>query len=94
MFRKNICGEVQSKVENPSVRFLFMFVGVVPGSLLLFATGIREFGVLQQPNLAWSVLAIALFLSFSLARGGWMFGHKSPTPSILAALPFSAPRGK
>ena len=93
MFLKNICGEVQSKLENPSVRFLFMFLGVVPGVLLLLATGIREFGVSQQPNLAWSFLAIVLSLSLSIALGGWMFGQKN-TPSLLAALPLTSPRRK
>lgn len=94
MFLKNICGEVQSKSANPSVRFLFMFIGLASVAILLWATGIREFSVLQQPHLAWSLLSLALLLSLSLVLGGWMFGPKAQTPSLLAAAPFISPRGK
>ena len=94
MILKKICGEVQSKIAPPSVRFLFMFIGVVSGTLFLFATGIHEFSLSQQPDMAWSLLALALFLSLSIALGDWMFGQNAKTPSLLAALPFTSPRRK
>lgn len=94
MLFKNGLGEVQSKIENPSIRFLLMFIAVVPGSLLLFATGIREFSVLQQPSLTWSFLAIALLLSVSISLGRWMFGHTVNSLSITAALPLLSQRRK
>ena len=83
MFSKNICGEIQSKMENPTNRFLVMFLGAVPGSLSLFAAGTRDFRVLQPPSLAWSGLALAVFVSLSVASGCWMFWQTARTRSLL-----------
>lgn len=94
MLIKNVCWEIQTKTEDPSIRFLLMFIGVVPGSLILFATGVRDFSVLQQPSLAWAFLAIATLVSVSTALGYWMFGQKTRPLSISAALPFISRRKK
>lgn len=83
MFIQDVLGEIQTKTESPSLRFLFMFLGVVPGSLLLFATRGRDFSVLQQSGLAWSFLAMAMLLLNAIAIGCWMFW---PTASNLPRL--------
>ena len=83
MFVKNIREEIQLKMENPSTRFLLMFLGVVSGVPLLFAAGTHDFNVLQQPGLAWSFLAMAVFVSISLVSGCWMFWQTARTRSIV-----------
>ncbi|MBS1810781.1 MAG: hypothetical protein JST84_21635 [Acidobacteria bacterium] len=95
MSLKTVRWEIQAKNENPSFRFLLMFIGVVPGSLLLFAIGVRDFSVLPQPSLAWSFLIITLFVSLSIIIGGWKFWHQVvfPNPlSIFSTLPVIPPR--
>ncbi len=79
MFVQTVLEEIKIKAEYPPFRFLFMFIGVVSGSLL--ATGVRDFSVLGQPSLTWSFLAIALLLLSSLVLSGGIT-HLSLSPVI------------
>ena len=83
MFVQTVLEEIKIKAEYPPFRFLFMFIGVISGALL--ATGIRDFGVLQQPSLTWSFLALALFVTILLTLGCGMF-YKATNLSILPLL--------
>jgi hypothetical protein len=85
MFLKNAWWEIKSLAANPTLRFLFMFIGVVPGTLILFATSVHDFNVLQQPGLGWSILAIAILVIVSSVMGCWRFRHTPVVLSLLAA---------
>lgn len=69
MFVQTVLEEIKIKAEYPSFRFLFMFLGLLSGAV--FATAISDFSVLPQPSLAWSFLAVALFLLSSLVLMFW-----------------------
>ena len=85
MLLKNLWWKITAITENPTFRFLFMFIGVVPGTLCLFAFGVNDFQTLPQPNLAWSLLPIAILVCTSIAMGYWRFGREPAGLSILAA---------
>lgn len=93
MLIHNVWGEINSRTENPSLRFFLMFIGVVPGTLLLLATGVHNFGVLRQPGLAWSFLVLAILVVTSVVLGCWRVGQTPATLSILA-LPWITRRRK
>ena len=83
MFIKNAWWRITSVLENPSFRFLLMFVGVVPGTLFLFATGVHKFGILPFSGFGWSITAIVILAVISILLGLWKFGHSPISPSIL-----------
>lgn len=83
MLIKHAWWKITSALENPSLRFLFMFIGVVPGTLVFFATGVHDFGRLAPSGFGWSILTIALLAATSIALGFWKFGHSPISPSIL-----------
>lgn len=83
MFIKNTRWKITSTLENPSFRFLLMFIGVVPGTLFVFAIGVHNFGVLPLSGLGWSIATIAMLAATSITLGFWKFGHSSLSPSIL-----------
>jgi hypothetical protein len=85
MLLKNLWWKITSITENPTLQFLFMFIGVVPGTLFLFAVGVNDFQVLPQPNVAWSLLPLAILVSTSIAMGYWRFGRKPVELTMLAA---------
>lgn len=85
MLLKNLWWKITSITENPTLRFLFMFIGVVPGTLFLFAVGVNDFQVLPQPNVAWAILPLAILVCTSIARGYWRFGREPVGLTILAA---------
>ena len=91
MFVKNSWWKITSIFENSSFRFLFMFIGVVPGTLVLFATGVHNFGARQQSGFGWMIFTIAILVTSSMALGFWRFGHSPISPSILVG-PLGRPR--
>ncbi len=89
MFLKNISGNIQSGIDNPYLDSLSILVWVMPVSIVLFAIGLHDFGVLPQP-----FLVLAALLTIGLASGGWLFWHQASKVSILATLPLISPRRK